>query len=103
MPMETGREYGCDCAFIHHSTTKLPVPSCTAAAGMLRMLEAEPEKKRLPLAPGGADALHDTPVAVAVTPLPLESAKGAVLLAAVSWTSVPGTHATGSAIDGSRG
>lgn len=70
---------------------------------MLRMLEVDPVKDRLPLAPCGAVALHETPVAEAVTPFPLESAKGDELLAAVRCTSVPGTHAMGSAIEGSMG
>lgn len=62
--------------------------------------DVDPEKLRLPPVWPGLLALQTTPIALTVTPRPLESAKGSLLLAALRWTRVPETTLIGMFIDG---
>jgi hypothetical protein len=99
-PIEKGREYAWLCALSQNSTVQSAVPSSVAEAGRDNRLDAEPLNDRLPPAPFGANALHETPTAVTLTPAPLESAKGAELLLAARRSRVPET--TGSEEGGEK-
>lgn len=102
-PIEKIRLYACDCALTQHSMVKSAEPSWTADAGTVTTLVAFPANDKLPLAPGGADALLVTPpVAETITPKPLESANGVALLAAVRRSSVPETAGRGRRASGEK-
>ena len=77
--------------------TRLTLPSAADDDGNAMIDAIDPENDKLPPKPVGAEAFHDTPVALTTTPRPLESTRAATWVAARSSTSVPATAGSGDA------